>query len=96
MEIEVPHEILWRPKEAFSDGVSSKEESWFQTIQSHMLKIYPEGEYGTEPGKTRESIHYLKKFDESFGSENRDVIPYYWMPRWSETVDPSARTLTHY
>ena len=29
----VPDSVLWRPKEAFSDGVSSKERSWFQHLQ---------------------------------------------------------------
>ncbi len=31
----VPEEILWRPKEAFSDGVSSQKKSWFETLQQH-------------------------------------------------------------
>ena len=32
----LPDEILWRPKEAFSDGVSSKEKSWFSLLQDHV------------------------------------------------------------
>lgn len=28
-------EILWRPKEGFSDGVSSKEKSWYTLLQEH-------------------------------------------------------------
>ena len=32
----LPNEILWRPKEAFSDGVSSKEKSWFSLLQEHV------------------------------------------------------------
>jgi asparagine synthase (glutamine-hydrolysing) len=35
----LPDEILWRKKEAFSDGVSSEKESWFETIQKYMDKI---------------------------------------------------------
>ena len=29
----IPQDILWRPKEAFSDGVSSKTRSWFEILQ---------------------------------------------------------------
>ena len=29
----LPDEVLWRPKEAFSDGVSSKSMSWYQLLQ---------------------------------------------------------------
>ena len=29
----IPDSVLWRPKEAFSDGVSSKKKSWFEHLQ---------------------------------------------------------------
>ena len=29
----LPHSVLWRRKEAFSDGVSKQTKSWFQIIQ---------------------------------------------------------------
>ena len=29
----IPSDILWRPKEAFSDGVSSKKKSWYSLLQ---------------------------------------------------------------
>ena len=29
----LPYNILWRTKEAFSDGVSSLQKSWFEIIQ---------------------------------------------------------------
>ena len=32
----IPQEILWRPKEAFSDGVASKKKSLFQVLQEHI------------------------------------------------------------
>ncbi|CAG5116300.1 unnamed protein product, partial [Candidula unifasciata] len=31
----LPKEILWRPKEAFSDGISSVSRSWYQIIQDY-------------------------------------------------------------
>lgn len=32
----LPEEILWRPKEAFSDGVSSTTKSWYEVLQTHI------------------------------------------------------------
>ncbi len=31
----IPSEVLWRAKEAFSDGISSQKKSWFETLQDH-------------------------------------------------------------
>ncbi len=32
----LPDDILWRPKEAFSDGVSSTKKSWHKLLQEHI------------------------------------------------------------
>lgn len=32
----LPEEILWRRKEAFSDGVMSKKKSWYSCLQEHV------------------------------------------------------------
>ena len=32
----LPSKVLWRTKEAFSDGVSSLEKSWFTVLQEHI------------------------------------------------------------
>lgn len=38
----LPKCVLWRKKEAFSDGVSSKEKSWYQMVRSEVqTKLYP-------------------------------------------------------
>lgn len=34
----IPNEILWRPKEAFSDGVSSQKKSWFSYLQDYICE----------------------------------------------------------
>ena len=31
----IPNDILWRPKEAFSDGVASKKKSLFEHLNEH-------------------------------------------------------------
>ena len=36
----LPKDVLWRTKEAFSDGVSMQKESWFETIQNFAKEKY--------------------------------------------------------
>jgi asparagine synthase (glutamine-hydrolysing) len=48
-----------------------------------------------ESRMSMESVHYLEIFTEYFG-ECYQVIPYYWMPKWINATDPSARTLDVY
>lgn len=32
----IPDEILWRRKEAFSDGLTSMKKSWYMSLQEHI------------------------------------------------------------
>lgn len=32
----IPQEILWRRKEAFSDGMMSVKKSWYECLQEHL------------------------------------------------------------
>lgn len=41
----LPDEILWRSKEAFSDGVSHQDRSWFTIIREHVDKLYSDEEF---------------------------------------------------
>jgi len=100
----LPDEILWRRKEAFSDGVSSRENSWFEILKKVAKeKVAKRGvhytlalEYEHNPPLTDESLWYRDIFEKCFGSQAH-IIPHMWMPKWSpETTDPSARTLSHY
>lgn len=100
----LPREILWRPKEAFSDGVSSTEPgaSWYEIIQKYCGKVVSDLKLETAPErysfntpKTKESYYYRKIFESKFPGQSH-VIPYFWLPKWSDTEDPSARTLSHY
>ncbi len=101
----LPNEVLWRKKEAFSDGVSSKERSWFQMIQEYIDKKFETNDYKlpenifTPP--TKESQYYLYKFIEYFGVNRVSVLPHYWQPKWTikdgqSFIDPSARVLSVY
>lgn len=95
----LPENVLYRKKEAFSDGVSTLEKSWFQTIKEYIDEKVDDAEYHENKDKyrthTKESYYYRKKFEEYFRGQS-SLIPYYWMPSWSNTNDPSARTLEIY
>jgi asparagine synthase (glutamine-hydrolysing) len=106
----IPDEVLWRKKEAFSDGVSSKKKSWFQIIQEYIEPKVTDEElskasekYPYYTPKTKEAYYYRKIFCEKFGESRQIVIPHYWQPKWNaegkeitEYIDPSARVLNIY
>ena len=102
----LPDSVLWRKKEAFSDGVSATETPWHAKIDAWVrqnvttieqeLKDAPKN-YTHNCPKTAEALLYRKIFESNYGTKSVNIIPYMWMPRWSpETTDPSARTLSLY
>jgi asparagine synthase (glutamine-hydrolysing) len=93
----LPHEVLWRQKEAFSDGVSRQQKSWYQEIQERVPAITDASAWTYLPPPSAEAQYYRTLFDRWYGLPCEKVIPYFWMPKWSgETKDPSARTLSLY
>jgi asparagine synthase (glutamine-hydrolysing) len=99
----LPKEVLWRKKEAFSDGVSSKKKSWFEIIQNNVDEIITDKEF-TDRNKdfgiltpTKEAYFYMKLYKKYF--KNKNIIKKYWQPKWCNTegyIDPSARVLDCY
>jgi asparagine synthase (glutamine-hydrolysing) len=97
----LPTEVLWRKKEAFSDGVSSKEDSWYVRCAQEARKSGVTMEHIKEttrgwhnPPPTEEAFVYRTMFEKHYGREATHVIPHMWMPRWiAGANDPSARTL---
>lgn len=102
----LPDEVLWRRKEAFSDGVSSVKKNT-QTI----LQQYIESEWNKvdDSNKTLienlpirtphllESKYFTYLYLKHYTLLSRNIIPHYWLPKWSGDVkDPSARELHHY
>uniref|UniRef100_A0A6C0CM62 asparagine synthase (glutamine-hydrolyzing) n=1 Tax=viral metagenome TaxID=1070528 RepID=A0A6C0CM62_9ZZZZ len=99
----LPKDVLWRSKEAFSDGCSSQENSWHTLIQKHVKKKKVEKPakcthlYNRLVPQTREALYFRQIFGEIFGEEYNEVLPYYWLPRWCGDIqDPSARVLDVY
>lgn len=96
----LPESILFRKKEAFSDGVSSKENSWYKMLQDHIdeHKIKSK-EYIINKPFSKESFYYRQKFNEFFNLNNNNydnVIPHFWQPNFTDVKDPSARELNIY
>ena len=100
----LPNDVLWRKKEAFSDGVSSVEESWHTTIKKYISTKISDEEFNENKDKfehckpeTKEAYYYRKIFCEKFGDHNSGVIPKFWLPNWSDGLkEPSARELNVY
>lgn len=78
----LPKEVLWREKDAFSNSVSSTEKDWKEYIQEYIKEKY----------NMTEAEYYKSIFIKYFGKENLHVIPYIWMPKWTNATDPSAKT----
>jgi asparagine synthase (glutamine-hydrolysing) len=97
----LPQEVLWRKKEAFSDGVSSVENSWFKICMKFYEEQYSDKDLANAqtlkhlPPQTKEALHYRLQFCKMFGNNENTAktIPYYWMPKWVDATDPSARTI---
>lgn len=96
----LPDEILWRTKEAFSDGVSGYGRSLYVILQEKIAMIpgiendyNNKGEYTHLEPKTLEQYYYRTIFDKIYPSSEK-IVPYFWMPKYTtDTTDPSARTL---
>jgi asparagine synthase (glutamine-hydrolysing) len=98
----LPDEILYRPKEAFSDAVSSKEVSWYKSLNVYINQAVSDEQLGDASIKypyntpqTKEALYYRDIFSELYPIKNIDqVIPHYWLPKWQGNVqDPSATVL---
>lgn len=100
----LPSHILWRHKEAFSDGVASIKKSLFQVIQEIIEnRVHDEDlnaaytKYPHCTPRTKEALYYRNIFESHYKGQAESFIPYFWMPRWVKNVtDPSARFIKHY
>lgn len=99
----LPKEVLWRRKEAFSDGCSSNERSWHKIIQEFVDKQITDNEYFTEKDKYKSNTpelketYYYRTIFESYYPGRGNIIPHLWLPKWcGNQKDPSARELNNY
>ena len=105
----LPDKILWRRKEAFSDGVSGQGRSLFVILQEKIrdklnVKVeeiqakYIENDvyYFPHEATIETEKKYYKEIFDSLYPNCTDILPYFWMPKYTNATDPSARTLTIY
>ena len=95
----LPREVLWRTKEAFSDGVSSRKKSWFEIIQESDIILNVNEKFSNNIHNyplTKEQIYYRSIFNKLYPKCD-NLIPYFWMPKFIKNAhDSSARTLNIY
>lgn len=93
----LPHEILWRQKEQFSDGVGY---SWIDGLKDAAEAAVsdeefntPKPEWGDDIPPTKEAYWYRCKFDEVFKSKAAGSTVMRWVPKaeWGCHADPSGR-----
>lgn len=93
----LPVEVASRPKVAFSDGVSMESDSWHDVVRRHFDTTVtdPAGHRFERFGiRSPEAWFYFEQFRELMrGSRVDSLLPTYWMPRFVESADPSAREL---
>jgi asparagine synthase (glutamine-hydrolysing) len=94
----VPYNILWRPKDAFSDAVGY---SWIDEVKSYAETQVSDEEFediklraqNHNVPLTKEEALYRRIFWEFFGYKNDTVITEMWRPKWTNVTEPSARYL---
>jgi asparagine synthase (glutamine-hydrolysing) len=108
----LPGEILWRTKEAFSDGVSSMAKSWYEIIDERInnllanskelqnkLKLtsiyYKNMRNQINIPTTNEQLYYRYLYNKYY-TDCDHLIEYFWMPKYVDANDASARTLKIY
>lgn len=99
----LPDEVLFRRKEAFSDGISHQKKSWYSIIQENIEIIMTDEYFNTNKIKysdtviphTKEALYYREIFEKYYKNQGH-IVKEYWLPKWFNTTDPSARTLQIY
>jgi len=93
----LPESIVWRTKEAFSDGVSGDKTSWFEIIQKKVgsMQFDIPTSWTHNPPQTLEQKYYRTIYESLFPG-TAHTIPYFWMPKFVNAIDCSARTLDIY
>lgn len=97
----LPASVLWRRKEAFSDGVSQQSRSLYTIIQEHAqttltatdTTITTTNDYLLP--NNAEQFLYRSIFEKHYPGHGK-LVPYFWMPKYVKATDASARTLALY
>ena len=78
----LPKEVVWRRKDGFSDGVSKSERPWYKIINEYTIKNF----------KMNEKEYYKYIFNKYYEGHEK-IIPYEWLPKWTNEDNPSGRLI---
>lgn len=87
----LPDSVLWRRKEAFSDGVAGQNKKPLYAI----LQTWIGSTLNMTPCIETEKYYYRCLFNLIYAKAS-NLVPYFWMPKYTDATDPSARTLSIY
>ncbi|KAG6903213.1 asparagine synthetase [Termitomyces sp. Mi166 len=96
----LPHSILWRQKEQFSDGVGY---SWIDGMKDHAQAVVSDEAFAKRAERwtegvpdTKEAYYIREIFDNLFPSETAASTAVRWIPRgdWGCAADPSGRSVS--
>jgi len=100
----LPNAVLWRRKEAFSNGVAGAAKDWAEEIRERLAGDAGDADWEMKAGMfdylrptSPEALWYRELFASACGPYEefvRAVTPYYWLPKWIDSGgDPSALVL---
>ncbi|KAK0426366.1 hypothetical protein QR680_009672 [Steinernema hermaphroditum] len=91
----LPHDILWRQKEQFSDGVGY---NWIDTLMEHCASRVSDAEMASAAERfphntphSKEAFFMRSIFESHFGSDAAAKTVLKWIPKWQRNEDPSGR-----
>ena len=98
----LPNEIIWRTKNAFSDGISTEKDlnmideiiKYCDNMYSNNMFLELSKKYSYNEPKTKEMLYYREIFHNLFNSNNNnnsEETVSFWKPKWTENdLEPSA------
>ena len=86
----LPDDVLFRSKEAFSDGISNQSKSFYEYIQESVEnKVSDKGSF-----PSKEAFYYYTLFKKAYPNFDDKLFKGYWLPKWFGNIEePSARIL---
>ena len=82
-----------------SRGLIKTKKETYKVVQNYIDSQVSDNEFNTNKNKInhnqpqlKESYYYRKVFETYYPNKSQ-IIPHFWMPKWTNCIDPSAREL---